>query len=47
MGGTTRATPDLVELHDCFATAELVHYDNLMLCPEGGRRLLQFPRDLA
>jgi acetyl-CoA acyltransferase len=27
---------DLVELHDCFATAELVHYDNLMLCPEGG-----------
>jgi acetyl-CoA acyltransferase len=26
---------DLVELHDCFATAELVHYDNLMLCPEG------------
>jgi acetyl-CoA acetyltransferase len=27
---------DLVELHDCFATAELVHYDNLGLCPEGG-----------
>ena len=27
---------DLVELHDCFATAELVHYDNLMLCSEGG-----------
>jgi acetyl-CoA acetyltransferase len=27
---------DLVELHDCFATAELVHYDNLMLCPAGG-----------
>jgi acetyl-CoA acetyltransferase len=26
---------DLVELHDCFATAELVHYDNLMLCQEG------------
>jgi acetyl-CoA acyltransferase len=26
---------DLVELHDCFATAELVHYDNLMLCGEG------------
>jgi acetyl-CoA acyltransferase len=26
---------DLVELHDCFATAELVHYDNLMLCPVG------------
>jgi acetyl-CoA acetyltransferase len=27
---------DLVELHDCFATAELVHYDNLMLCEDGG-----------
>ncbi len=26
---------DLVELHDCFATAELVHYDNLMLCRPG------------
>ena len=26
---------DLVELHDCFATAELVHYDNLGLCAEG------------
>jgi acetyl-CoA acetyltransferase len=26
---------DLVELHDCFATAELVHYDNLMLCSRG------------
>src|SRR6201986_5336503 len=27
---------DLVELHDGFATAELVHYDNLMLCEKGG-----------
>nr|MDT0664071.1 SDR family NAD(P)-dependent oxidoreductase [Micromonospora sp. DSM 115978] len=27
---------DLVDLHDCCATAELVHYDNLKLCPEGG-----------
>jgi len=27
---------DLVELHDCFATAELIHYDNLSLCEEGG-----------
>jgi acetyl-CoA acetyltransferase len=26
---------DLVELHDCFATAELVHYDNLRLCKPG------------
>jgi acetyl-CoA acyltransferase len=27
---------NLVELHDCFATAELVHYDNLGLCERGG-----------
>lgn len=27
---------DLVELHDCFATAELLHYENLKLCEEGG-----------
>jgi acetyl-CoA acetyltransferase len=26
---------DMVELHDCFATAELVHYENLFLCGEG------------
>ncbi len=26
----------LVELHDCFATAELLHYDNLGLCERGG-----------
>ncbi len=26
---------DLVELHDCFATAELLHYENLGLCAEG------------
>jgi acetyl-CoA acetyltransferase len=25
----------LVELHDCFATAEILHYENLMLCKEG------------
>jgi acetyl-CoA acyltransferase len=25
----------LTELHDCFATAELVHYENLFLCKEG------------
>ncbi len=24
-----------VELHDCFATAELLHYENLGLCPDG------------
>ncbi|MDE0668742.1 MAG: thiolase family protein [bacterium] len=27
---------DLVELHDCFASAELLHYDNLGLCAPGG-----------
>jgi acetyl-CoA acetyltransferase len=26
---------DMVELHDCFATAEIVHYENLELCGEG------------
>jgi len=32
---------DLVELHDCFATAELLHYENLGLCAdgEGGRMI--------
>jgi acetyl-CoA acyltransferase len=27
---------DMVELHDCFASAELLHYDNLGLCEPGG-----------
>ncbi|MCW1382682.1 thiolase family protein [Novosphingobium sp. KCTC 2891] len=26
---------NLVELHDCFATAELIHYENLGLCADG------------
>jgi acetyl-CoA acetyltransferase len=26
---------DLVELHDCFATAEILHYENLQLCGAG------------
>jgi acetyl-CoA acetyltransferase len=34
--GIGAADLDLVELHDCFATAELVHYDNLRLCEPGG-----------
>jgi acetyl-CoA acyltransferase len=33
--GVSPADLDLVELHDCFATAELVHYDNLGLCAPG------------
>ena len=36
MAGVGPEDLDLVELHDCFATAELVHYDNLGLCEEGG-----------
>jgi len=32
---------DLVELHDCFATAEILHYENLGLCADGdGGRLI-------
>jgi acetyl-CoA acetyltransferase len=34
--GVGPADLDLVELHDCFATAELLHYDNLGLCEPGG-----------
>jgi acetyl-CoA acetyltransferase len=26
---------DLIELHDCFATAEIVHYENLGICEDG------------
>ncbi|WP_054815019.1 thiolase family protein [Nocardia arizonensis] len=33
--GVSPSDLDLVELHDCFATAELVHYDNLGLCEPG------------
>jgi acetyl-CoA acetyltransferase len=35
MAGVDPQDLDLVELHDCFATAELVHYDNLRLCEPG------------
>jgi acetyl-CoA acyltransferase len=33
--GLGPADLDLVELHDCFATAELLHYENLGLCGDG------------
>lgn len=36
ISGVAPADLDLVELHDCFATAELIHYDNLELCERGG-----------
>jgi acetyl-CoA acyltransferase len=35
MAGLGPGDLDLVELHDCFATAELLHYDNLRLCADG------------
>ena len=35
MAGITADDLDLVELHDCFATAEIVHYENLGLCKDG------------
>ena len=35
LAGITARDVNVVELHDCFATAELVHYENLGLCPEG------------
>jgi len=31
---------NLIELHDCFATAEMVHYENLGLCAEGEAGIL-------
>ncbi|GGA36739.1 thiolase family protein [Sphingomonas psychrolutea] len=39
MAGVGPEDLDLVELHDCFATAEILHYENLGLCAdgEGGR----------
>jgi acetyl-CoA acetyltransferase len=35
MAGVGPEDVNLVELHDCFATAELVHYENLGLCKDG------------
>jgi acetyl-CoA acyltransferase len=35
MAGVGPDDLDLVELHDCFATAELLHYENLGLCRDG------------
>ena len=35
MAGVGADDIDLVELHDCFATAEILHYENLGLCKEG------------
>ena len=35
MAGVGPEEIDLVELHDCFATAEMLHYENLGLCADG------------
>src|SRR5512134_1611731 len=35
MAGVGPDDINLVELHDCFATAEILHYENLFLCKEG------------
>jgi acetyl-CoA acetyltransferase len=35
MAGCGAEDIDLVELHDCFATAEILHYENLGLCKDG------------
>jgi acetyl-CoA acyltransferase len=35
MAGVGPGDLDLVELHDCFATAEILHYENLGLCADG------------
>jgi len=35
MAGVGPEDIDLVELHDCFATAEMLHYENLGLCNDG------------
>ena len=35
MAGIGPEDLDIVELHDCFATAEILHYENLRLCADG------------
>jgi acetyl-CoA acyltransferase len=41
MAGLGPQEVNLVELHDCFATAEILHYENLGLCADGeGGRLI-------
>ncbi len=47
MAGLGAEDIDLVELHDCFATAEILHYDNLGLCEDGGAGRLIDDGDVA
>jgi acetyl-CoA acyltransferase len=35
MAGVGPDDIDLIELHDCFATAEILHYENLGICKDG------------
>ena len=45
MAGVGPEDLDLVELHDCFATAEVLHYENLGLCADGDAPKLIDDRD--
>jgi acetyl-CoA acetyltransferase len=47
MAGLGPSELDLVELHDCFATAELLHYENLGLCSDGAAGALIDSGDTA
>ena len=49
MAGVGPEDIDLVELHDCFATAEILHYENLGLCKDGeaGRMIDQGEAELG
>jgi len=47
MAGLGAEDIDLIELHDCFATAEILHYDNLGLCEDGGAGRLIDDGDVA
>ena len=35
MAGVGPDDINLIELHDCFATAEILHYENLGICKDG------------
>jgi acetyl-CoA acyltransferase len=35
MAGVGAKDINLIELHDCFATAEILHYENLGICKDG------------
>jgi len=49
MAGVGPDDIDLIELHDCFATAELLHYENLGICADGeaGRLIDEGETDLG